>query len=499
MPEIVREILIDACAGQTRVALLEDGKLAELAVERTARRGAVGDIYVGRVSRVLPGMQAAFVDLGFERDAFLYVADVHEDWEEYDDLFGEDEERPRAAASSIDDLLKEGQEILVQIVKEPMGEKGARVTTHISLPGRLLVYTPQAPRVGISRRIIDESERERLRGLLEAIRDGVAGGFIARTAAEGRQAEEFEADRRYLAGLWESLSARARTARAPVRLHREHDLIQRAVRDLVSEDVAAIRVNDPDVYGRVVELLGATEPALVPRVRWHKKSALFFDEFGVEAEIEKATRSKVWLKSGGYIVINPTEALVAIDVNSGKFTGRDRLEDTVFAVDLEAAREIARQIRLRDLGGILVIDFIDLEDEAHRRELFEAFEREMRRDRARSRILQLSEFGLIQVTRKRSRPSLDRMLSRTCPSCAGSGRVKSDFTLAMEIRREVFKLARSITPGDTVVVRVTSEVQKLLGQDEPWIVEELERELEISVALRADEALEPARYQIDIV
>jgi ribonuclease G len=496
MPETasppVREILIDCSQAETRVALLENGKAAELHLERSRRHASVGDLYLGRVSRVLPGMQAAFVDIGFEKDAFLYVADVRDEWEEEVDV------PSGPAIASIDDLLKEGQDLLVQIVKEPIGGKGARVSTNISLPGRFLVHTPFSPRIGISRRIEDEAERERLRNDLEALRDG-AGGFIARTAAQGRDVAEFRSDRDYLTALWKSIEARARKSRPPAVLHREQDLLLRAVRDLVSEDVAAIRVNDHEAFGRIVEFLNAVEPPLVSRVKWHKNGASFFEEFGVETEIEKALRSKVWLKSGGYLVINPTEALVSIDVNTGKFVGKDNLEETVFAVNLEAAREIVRQIRLRDLGGILVVDFIDMEDEEHRRQLFEAFEAEMRKDRAKTKVLQISEFGLVQITRKRSRASLERSLTQPCPSCGGSGRIKNDLTLVLEIRREILKLSGSLTPGETVIVRVSPEVGKLLREDEKGLIEEIERDLEISVVLREDENLPPARYEIAAV
>ena len=492
---IVKEILIDCSPVQTRVALTENGKPAELFFERTRRFGSVGDIYLGRVSRVLPGMQAAFVEIGLEKDSFLYVADVRDEWEDEDD-FTEDEARARSA-TSIDDLLKEGQDIVVQVVKEPIGAKGARVSTNVSLPGRLLVSTPFSPRVGISRRIEDETERERLKTILEGFRGD--GGFIARTAAQGRGAQEFENDQTYLAALWESIQARARSSRPPTLLHREQDLLLRAIRDLLSDDVAAIRVNDHDAFGRVVEFVNAMEPSLVSRVRLHKRSALFFEEFGIEAEIEKAIKSKVWLKSGGYIVINPTEALVSIDVNSGKFVGKDSLEETVLAVDLEAAREIVRQIRLRDLGGILVVDFIDLEDPEHRRELFDAFETEMRKDRAKSKILQISEFGLVQITRKRSRASLERALTKPCPSCGGNGRIKNDFTVGLEIRREIVKMAGSFSSGETILVRATPEVVRLLRGEETRILDTVERELEISVVLREDETMPPAHYEIAIL
>jgi ribonuclease G len=495
MPDTIREILIDCNPYQTRVALLENGRAAELFFERPRKQGSVGDIYLGRVSRVLPGMQAAFVDIGLEKDAFLYVADVRDEWEDYDDSPAEDEPAPRPVIS-IDDLLKEGQQLLVQIVKESMGAKGARVSTNISLPGRLLVYTPYSPKAGISRRIEDEAERERLRAALEAFPGG--GGFIARTAAQGRGTEEFETDRIYLSALWESILARSRSCAPPAQLHGEQDLLLRSLRDLVSEDVAAIRVNDHSAFGRIVEFLHSIEPSMVPRVKLHRKDSLF-EEFGMEAEIEKALKSKVWLKSGGHLVINPTEALVSIDVNTGKFVGKDSLEETVLSVNLEAVCEIVRQIRLRDLGGILVVDFIDLEHEEHRRALFEAFEAEMKKDRAKSKILQISEFGLVQITRKRSRPALDRVLTRPCPCCGGNGRIKNDFTVALEIRREILKLLGSLSPGEAILVRSTPEVVKALRGEEHGILEEVERGLEGSIILREEETLPAAHFEIAVI
>ncbi|MGH9442309.1 MAG: Rne/Rng family ribonuclease [Thermoanaerobaculia bacterium] len=495
MPDHALEILIDCNPFQTRVAVLENGRAAELFFERPRKHGAVGDIYLGQVSRVLPGMQAAFVEIGLEKDAFLYVADVRDDWEGYDDGPAEEDVSPRPT-TSIDELLKEGQSIIVQVVKEAMGAKGARVSTNISLPGRLLVYTPYSAKAGISRRIEDETERERLREALEAFPGG--RGFIARTAAQGRGVEEFETDRVYLSALWESILARSRSSQPPALLHGEQDLILRSLRDLVSEDIAAVRVNDHEAFGRIVEFLHVIEPSAVSRVRLHQSNFLF-EEFGVEAEIEKALKSKVWLKSGGYLVINPTEALVSIDVNTGKFVGTDNLEETVLAVNLEAVREIVRQIRLRDLGGILVVDFIDLEDEGHRRALFEAFETEMKKDRAKSKILQISEFGLVQVTRKRSRPSLERALTRPCPCCGGNGRVKSDMTVALEIRREILKLSRSLTAGETILVRSTPEVAKALRGTDKGILDDVEKELEISIVIREDDTLSAAHYEIAAV
>ena len=493
MPDPACEILIDCNPVETRVALLEGGKAAEIYFERSRRRGSVGDIYLGRVSRVLPGMQAAFVDIGLPKDAFLYVSDVRTEWDEDEaELAAEEIPRP---SPSIDERVKEGQQILVQVVKESIGAKGARVTTNISLPGRFLVVTPFSPRHGVSRRIEDEAERERLKAAIESLS---GGGFIARTAALGRSAQEFESDRQYLAALWASIEQKAASSATPALLHREQDLLLRAVRDLVSEQVTAIRTNDHEAYGRLVEFLNAVEPSLSPLVKL-QRSPFLFEEFGVEAEIDKLMKSKVWLKSGGYLVINPTEALVAIDVNTGKYVGKDNLEETVLSVNLEAAREIVRQIRLRDLGGIIVIDFIDLEKEENRRALFEALEGEMKKDRAKSKILEISEFGLVQITRKRSRPSLDRALTQPCPACGGEGRVMNDFTLAMEIRREILKMSRSFSAGDTVLVRLPAGAARLLREEENRILQELELDLEVSIVLKEEDSLSPSSFELAVI
>jgi ribonuclease G len=493
-----RELVISASRFETRVALLEDGRAAELAVERARQRGVVGDIYKGRVTRVLPGMQSAFVDIGFERDAFLYVADVREDWDEFDEVDEVAAEPAEASggAASIDDLLKEGQEIVVQVVKDVMASKGVRVTTNVSLPGRYLVFTPHASRVGISRRIQDERERERLKTILGRLAEA-GGGFIARTAAEGRGEEEFLADRRYLEAVWETIGIRAEKSPAPSLLHRELDLLLRSVRDVGTQDCSAIWVDDEDAYRRVVEFLDQVHASLVSRVRLHRKNTPLFEDFGLEQEIERALRPKVWLPNGGYIVINPTEALVAIDVNTGRYVGKSRLEDTVFATNLAAVREIVRQIRLRDLGGIIVVDFIDMTEEANRQEIFAALEQELKKDRSRNRILKISEFGLVEITRKRSRQSLDRALTRPCPVCGGAGRIKSEQTVALEIRRDVEKLARRLTAGETAVVRAHADVVRLLRAEEWTLIAELEERYRIQVIVRDDPEFDPERFEVE--
>src|SRR3954468_2611572 len=479
-----REIVINATKHESRIAVLDEGQVVELWVERTRHRTIVGNIYKGRVTKVLPGMQSAFVDLGLERDAFLYVSDVVEDLEEFDNADSNDElhldevpqQRPEA---SIADLLREGQEIVVQVSKDTIAGKGARITSHITLPGRFLVYMPTVNHIGVSRRIENEAERIRLKEMLERIRPHGVGGFIVRTAGEEREEDEFRADLRYLTELWEQIRRKAENASAPTAIHHDLDLILRTIRDVLSPEFKSVWVDSVDQYQRIVEFLDQIQPILVPRVRLFRREEPIFDEFGIEPEIAKALKSKVWLKSGGYIVINQTEALVAIDVNTGKYVGKRNLEETVFRTNLEAAKEIVRQIRLRDLGGIIVLDFIDMEEPQNRARLFETLENEIKKDRSKTKILQISEFGLIEMTRKRVRQSLERSLTQACPYCAGAGRIKSNTTISLEIWRELMKL-RDLHEGQDVIVRVNPVVYGTLDP----IFDELERNLGIHLIFK---------------
>jgi len=492
-----REIVINATKHESRIAVLDEGQVVELWVERTRHRTVVGNIYKGRVTKVLPGMQSAFVDLGLERDAFLYVSDVIDDIEELETETPEELElsdegqRPEA---SISDLLREGQEILVQVSKDTIAGKGARITSHITLPGRFLVYMPTVNHIGVSRRIEDEAERTRLKEMLERIRPPGQGGFIVRTAGEQRNEEEFRADLKYLTELWEQIRRRSEKASAPTAIHHDLDLILRTIRDVLSAEFKSVWVDSVEEYQRIVEFLDQIQPQLVSRVRLFRRDDPIFEEFGIEPEIAKALKSKVWLKSGGYIVINQTEALVAIDVNTGKYVGRKNLEETVFRTNLEAAKEIVRQIRLRDLGGIIVLDFIDMEDLANRAALFEALENEIRKDRSKTKILQISEFGLIEMTRKRVRQSLERSLTQACPYCGGSGRIKSNTTIALEIWRELMK-ARDLHEGQDVIVRVNPTVYGTLSAGDP-IFEEVERNLGIHLVFKPDDSLHHEQFDV---
>ncbi|HSY51361.1 MAG TPA: Rne/Rng family ribonuclease [Thermoanaerobaculia bacterium] len=495
-----REIVINAAKHESRIAVLDEGQVVELWVERTRHRTIVGNIYKGRVTKVLPGMQSAFVDLGLERDAFLYVSDVIEDLEEFDnadstdDLTLDDVPQQRAEAS-ISDLLREGQEIVVQVSKDTIAGKGARITSHITLPGRFLVYMPTVNHIGVSRRIENEAERARLKEILDRIRPAGAGGFIVRTAGEEREEDEFRADLKYLTDLWEQIRRKAEKASAPTAMHHDLDLVLRTIRDVLSPEFKSVWVDSVDQYQRIVEFLDQIQPNLVSRVRLYRREEPIFEDFSIEAEIAKALKSKVWLKSGGYIVINQTEALVAIDVNTGKYVGKRNLEETVFKTNLEAAKEIVRQIRLRDLGGIIVLDFIDMEDLSNRARLFEALEAEIRKDRSKTKILQISEFGLIEMTRKRVRQSLERSLTQACPYCGGSGRIKSNTTIAFEIWRELMKL-RDLHEGQDVIVRLNPVVYTSLNNANDPIFEEIERNLGIHLVFKPDDSLHHEQFDV---
>ncbi|WP_051275728.1 Rne/Rng family ribonuclease [Desulfovirgula thermocuniculi] len=404
-----KEIVVDVSAEQTRVALLEEGVLVELYLEEGPGDRLVGNIYRGRVKNVLPGMQAAFVDIGLARNAFLHVEDLVPPGTPF---------LPR-----ISDLLKPGQEIVVQVVKEPMGTKGAKVTTRITLPGRYLVLMPTVNYVAISRRIGEEEKRERLRELAARCRPP-GMGVIVRTAAKDAAAEELAREMKLLCGLWEKIRRRAREQPVPGLLHRDLELVQRTLRDVFTEEVHRLVVNSRAAYEAIMDWLELAAPALKYRVFLREGEDLFW-LYGIESEIRRALARKVWLACGGYLVFDQTEALTVIDVNTGKYVGGASLEETVLRTNVEAAREIARQLRLRNIGGIIIIDFIDMSREDHRRQVLEVLEEGLQRDRTRTQVLGITQLGLVEMTRKKTRPSLAELLLRPCPCCEGQGRVQA--------------------------------------------------------------------------
>jgi len=501
---VEKTLVINATPHETRLAILEKGLLAEVFIERESSRTVVGNIYKGRVTKVLPGMQSAFVAIGLERDAFLYVSDISPGYDAYEGLLDLDEvdggEAIRDAApkvtreAKIEELIKEGQELLVQVTKEPIGTKGARITSYVTLPGRFLVLMPQVDHVGVSRKIGDARERSRLRRILDSVR--VPGmGFIVRTAADGCEAAELEADAVYLMSRWEDIRRKAEKTGAPSELQRELSVVPKIMRDLLNASVSKVHIDNDEAYETAVDLVRRLQPDLVGRILRYREGFPIFEKFGVQTELDKALRSRVWLKSGGYIVINQTEALVAIDVNTGKYVGKRSLEETVLKTNLEAAVEIVRQLRLRDLGGIIVVDFIDMEERKSKKKLFETFEKELLKDRARTKVLQINDFGLVEITRQRTKKSLERLLCRPCPYCSGAGKIKSSPTILFEIQRELCKLAPSLD-NRQVIIRANPEVAHQLEADRRQLTEGVEGLKGIDVSVKADATLHHEQFDI---
>lgn len=508
---MTREIIVNSSPEETRVAVLEDGKVAEILIERSDDRSLVGNVYLGRVNRVLPGMQSAFVDVGLDRHAFLHVADVLEPPSDEEPVRGNDalgvepepggdagddgsvadriEPSPRAGRDEprIEDLLRAGADILVQVTREPIAGKGARITTHVTLAGKHVVYMPLSDHLGVSKRIEDDTQREALRAILESARARIPGGVIARTDAVGHSAEEIEGELARLNARWQAIQAGLKASRAPACLHREPGIAVRVMRDALASEVARIVVDDARTHAEIVEYATHESPGLLAVVRRYEGSTPLFEAFSLEQEIDKALRDRVWLKSGGYLIINQMEALVAIDVNTGKFTGGKRLEDTVVQTNLEAAREVARQLRLRDLGGIVVVDFIDMEESENRRKVLREIEAAFARDRARTTVLGMSEFGLVEITRQRRKRSLERTLLQACPYCTGSGRIRSADTtvnhILRRIRAEAVGRDLQVRVHPDVAIRLRERETALRGCGDPLpvglrIVEEAERHRE---------------------
>jgi ribonuclease G len=499
---VSKRIVVNVGLLETRVAVQEGNLLTELYLERHRHRSIVGNVYKGTVTNVLPGMQAAFVDIGLTKDAFLYAGDytanlgdagramlpdVDDDADAADPDVDGDEEPKREATGPIEEMLSRNQEVLVQVSKESLGTKGARITSFISLPGRYVVYMPQAHHVGVSRRIRDDRERERLRAALRSV-PLPPGGFILRTNAEGKGEAEFAHDVEFLSRLWAQIQTRFEQSRSPAVLHEEGDLTFRVVRDLFSPEVDEFVVDDRAAYEKCLGYVRALVPSLQDRVKHYTERAPIFDTFGIEKDIEKALRRRVWLKSGGYIVIDHTEALVSIDVNTGKYVGKRDFEQTVLKINLEAASEVVRQIRLRDLGGIIIIDFIDMEVLEHREQVYKAVKRALADDKARTNVLEISELGLVEMTRKRVRQDLRAALTQDCSVCRGTGVVKSDETLAIEVYRAIqAKAAAEAPPGEgrEIVARVHPDVAGYVEREGRADLERLESGLQVKITVQA--------------
>ena len=507
------EILVNVTGRETRVALMEHGQLAELLVDRGVDRGYVGNVYLGRVVRVLPGMQAAFVDIGLDRAAFLYVGDIwpqmfdhkHEEEEPNGEEIDEDatvveeaapREAPRPGQPLISDLIKEGEQIVVQVAKDPIGTKGARVTTHVTLPGRYMVFMPTVDHVGISRRIAKDKERRRLRDFVDKNRPKGAG-FIVRSACALQTNTTLKQDMSFLIGTWDKIKAAAENKKAPAPLHLDHGLVLRMVRDAFNEEVERMVVDSARLHEEVLAFLDEFAPELKDKVHLYRGSDPIFDTFGVETEISRSLGRKVWLKSGGYLVIDQTEALVSIDVNSGKYVGQSSsLEDTTLKVNLEAVKEVVYQLRLRNIGGIIIIDFIDMDREQNREKVYRAIEEELKKDRARTNVLKISDLGLVQMTRKRVQEDVVRYISETCAVCDGRGSIRSRQTLCYDIFRELQRESVRAVAKETLFVNAHPSVADMLYGEEFSVLEQVEARLGKRVVVRALQHLHPEKYEV---
>ncbi|MCW5203232.1 Rne/Rng family ribonuclease [Desulfobulbus sp. US2] len=495
------DIVINATPYENRIAVVERGSLLEFHLERPTENGLVGNIYQGKVVRVLPGMQAAFVDIGLDRTGFLYVDDIDISMSmtqlsqpEVSPSIIDAVKKNTATHLAIEDLLKEGQTILVQITKEPIGSKGARLNCHITLPCRNLVFMPLTDHIGISRKIEDEDIREELRQKIEQLRpEGT--GFIVRTVAENVTAAEIEADMEFLMLLWDDIRSNAQRATAPCLIYQDLDLVLRAVRDLFTDSVNELVVDSRSMHERLLNFVVTFAPKLKSRIVYYDSEVPIFDAYGIEVDVARAIDKKVWLRSGGYLVIETTEALTVVDVNTGRYVGKNNLNETIYKTNMEAVQEISYQLRLRNIGGIIIIDFIDMEIEQHREELYNAFLKAMRKDKNRVNILKVSEFGLVQMTRKRSSESLSQLMCEPCFYCGGEGIVKSRQTICYEIFRKIYRDNRK-ADGKSITIKVHPHIANTLSQDEAQHLRHLEKTTGKEITVSPAYNLHVQRYEV---
>jgi ribonuclease G len=495
------ELICNVTGRETRVAVMEDGRLAELNIDRGDNRGYVGNVYLGRVVRVLPGMQAAFVDIGLDRAAFLYVGDIYTEFLNLheDGMPSMSEQTSRATSRSgqppIQDLLKEGQDLLVQVAKDPIGTKGARLTTHITLPGRYLVFMPTVEHVGISRRIDKDKERRRLRSFVEKNRTS-GYGYIVRTVCSGQPTDTLRADLKYLERSWQRVLEGSKDKKAPALLLREYGIVLRTVRDMFDDNMKRVIIDDKKVADDVKSFMADFMPKAQDRVHHYRGAEPVFDTYGVEVEMNRALGRKVWLKSGGYLVIDQTEALMAVDINSGKFVGTNSLEETTLRINLEAIEEVVYQLRLRNIGGIIIIDFIDMDREPNRDKVYRALNEALRKDKARTNVLRISDLGLVEMTRKRVQEGLDRYMMEDCPVCSGVGVVRSRSTLCYDILREVQRESYRANGAAAIYVNTTPDIANLLYGEQFNDLETIERQVGRRVVVRALEHYHPEQYEV---
>jgi ribonuclease G len=554
-----KQILLNCTSQETRVAILEGSQLAELYIERLRSRGLVGNVYKARVQRVLPGMQAAFVDIGLEKAAFLHASDFFHGISELPPFASSDggddrgfdrdaeedvapangqsaaeefsvepaaEEAPSVLVPGTDGVpeeeegqpqgsrrgarpakrprrvpletkLSRGEEILVQVSKEPIGTKGSRVTSYVSLAGRYLVFMPTTNHIGVSRRIADEQERRRLKELVTSLRPADGGGFIVRTVCEGLAKREIQADINYLTRLWSRIARKSESAAAPAMLYYDMDQVQRTVRDLFTPEVGRVWVDSPHEHQRILELVETLAPRLGGRIALYEGTKPIFEHFGVEAQIDKALDRKVWLKSGGHLIIERSEALTAVDVNTGRYVGKKNQDETILRTNLDAAEEVVRQLRLRNIGGLIIIDFIDMEKAADRSRVYDTLQEAVRqKDKAQTKILKISELGLVEMTRKRSRESLEQLLCSACPTCEGTGKAKSAETISYEILRKVQQPSAFPSESSRVLVKASPAVAAFLSDSESRVLDQIEKAIAKRIVIKAQEAFRAGQYEI---
>jgi ribonuclease G len=498
-----QEIFINSTPQESRIAIMEDGQLAEFLIERKADMGIAGNIYKGKVARVLPGMQAAFVDIGMDKAGFLHASDFSTEPEDVpligssgDEVeFEEAPKRPPSRRVPLEKQISRGEEILVQVAKDPLGTKGARVTSHISLPGRYMVFMPGTHHIGISRRIESDEERKRLREVAQGLKTE-QGGFILRTACEGRSKREIQRDLRFLTKLWERIQTKSATAAAPALIHQDLDLIVRAIRDFFTADTAQVVVDAPKDHRRIIDFVYNFMPRLKSKIVLHSEKSPVFEQYAIEEKITKALERRVWLRSGGYIIIERTEALTAVDVNTGRFVGKRNQEETILKTNMEATQEVVRQLRLRNVGGIIIIDLIDMEKEGNRKKVYDALKEALKRDKARTNILKISELGLVEMTRQRTRESLENQLLRSCPHCDGRGKIKSPATVAYEILRAIRRQQTNGEVDHNIVVRMHPDIANFLYDEKNNSLENLERDINRRIIIKASQDFHQEKYEI---
>jgi len=481
------EILVNVTPPETRVAVIENGVVQEIIIERAQRKGLVGNIYKGKVCRVLPGMQAAFVDIGLERAAFLHASDISNG--------------NASGGDSINELVREGAEVIVQVVKDPLGTKGARLTTHISIPSRYLVFMPELNNLGVSQKIEDEAERTRLREIVSNFfgDSSLSGNFIIRTAAEGIDETTLKSDIRFLTRLWHAIQDRLQTSPPMSLIHEDLPLFLRALRDLITADVERLRIDSRESWRRLTQFAEKLIPDSQVKIEYYPGERPIFDIYGVEDEIQKALEQKVTLKSGGYLIIDQTEAMATIDVNTGAFVGHRNQEETIFKTNMEAAQAICRQLRLRNLGGIIIIDFIDMAEDEHKRQVLRALEKCLARDHAKTHITEVSSLGLVEMTRKRTRESLEHILCEPCPCCGGRGSLKTAETTCYEIFREILREARQFDDVDSLLVLASQEVVDRLLDEESATLAELGSFIGKNIRLQAESLYSQEHYDVVLI